>query len=402
MRRPLSPLLVLALVGCGRSATQDGAAPASAAPTTAPTVVPVAAPASKAPATAEARPGPTPVPEDAIVPGPVADLPPADRVFGAGEQVIGARGDRLWAAVPKDAGWQVLWVTPYQAGVAHRFAVGDLGQGPRLYVAWGVGRGFLDAPLVLRAHDLTTGEATEIWRNAGQRNEAADLDFQDVDGDGAPDLMFAYFASKYMVKTRHITQKGSIIEGPEVRMATSRTFGDLDGDGQPDEVVGRVYGDAKGEPGDLTVHFGGGPAVRVPVQNGVKAVMVARLGADTRPTLYVSDGWLADYGKSAKARVSRVTWQGRVPTVELVANSDDEFTFFEMTTADLDGKGQAALVVRGEKRVARFDPAPQGPWAMRPLAGLTPVLNTGLSRRGDAYLVLVPAEPATRAVPVAR
>jgi hypothetical protein len=392
--------LALALGACGRSDAPPAAAPASAAPAS---VAPASAPATTAlataaPATAAPVPKrpPDPVPQDNIQPGPTADLPPADRVFVAGDLLVAARGDRLWAAQRTGDTWNVLWITEPQAGVAHKVAFGDLGQGPRLYVAWGVGRGFLAAPLVLRAHDPATGVGTEIWRDAGQRNEATDLDFQDVDADGKPDLMFAYFASKYMVKARHISATGRVIEGPEVRMATSRTFGDLDGDGQLDEVVGRVYGDAKGDPGDLTVHFGGGPSVKVPVVNGVKGVLITRLAGDARDTLYVSDGWLADYGKQAKARIERITWTGRTPALELVATSPDEFTFFDLAATDLDGDGQPELVVQGDKRVTRYDPAAQPPWTPRVLAGITPVLNTAV---GLGH-VFVPAEPQTRAVPV--
>ncbi|MEZ4464116.1 MAG: VCBS repeat-containing protein [bacterium] len=272
-----------------------------------------------------ARPALTLTAPAAIQPGIRADLPPSDRVFTAAldptagaDHLLGARGDQLWAALPTaDGRWDVRWVVQGPGAVAQRVALVDLGAGPRLYVAWGVGRGFLQAPLVLQAHDPATGAATEVWRNEGQRNEAADLGVADVDGDGRRDLAFAWFTSKYMVRTRHLTAAGGVVEGPEIRMATSHAFGDLDADGKPDAIVGRVYGDAKGEPGDLTVYFGGGEVVKVPVEQGVKALAVGRIGDDPRDTLYVSDGWVADYGKSARARLSRVTFTGRTPKVDL-------------------------------------------------------------------------------------
>ncbi|MCB9547852.1 MAG: hypothetical protein H6706_18685 [Myxococcales bacterium] len=398
-------LAVALLAGCGDhtpAAAPTSAAPASAAPVTAaPTSA--AAPMTAAPTTT-APPAPAPL---AVVPGLRADLPATDRVFTAAldpaadfDHVLGARGDVLWAAAPTaDGQWDVRWVVRGPGGVAQRVAVVDLGAGPRLYVAWGVGRGFLQAPLVLQALDPATGAATEVWRNAGQRNEAADLAAADVDGDGRLDVAFAWFTSKYMVRTRHLTAAGGVVEGPEIRMATSHAFGDLDGDGKPDAVVGRVYGDAKGEPGDLTVHFGGGPAVRVPVEQGIKALFVGRVGDDARDTLYVSDGWVADYGKSARARLSRVTFQGRTPQVELVATSPDEFTFFDLSAARFPPEGKVDLIARGEKRVSRVTPGK--PWTLKPLAGLQPVLNTAIGRRpGGGWQVYVPAEPQTRAVPV--
>ncbi|MCA9537584.1 MAG: hypothetical protein KC620_01775, partial [Myxococcales bacterium] len=109
-----------------------------------------------------------------------APLPPSDRVFVAPlvdgvDHVLGADGDGLWAARPTKDGRGVVRWRIKGPGVVQRIAMGDLGQGPRLFIAWGMGRGFLGAPLVVHAADPATGALTELWRTTGERNEAATL-----------------------------------------------------------------------------------------------------------------------------------------------------------------------------------------------------------------------------------
>ena len=45
----------------------------------------------------------------------------------------------------------------------------------------------------------------------------------------------------------------------KMRMASSWAIGDVNGDTHDDVVIGRVYGDAKGLPGDLKLRLQGGP-----------------------------------------------------------------------------------------------------------------------------------------------
>ena len=309
--------------------------------------------------------------------------------------MLGADGDALWLAT---VGGAVRWRVSGPGVVTHVVA-GDYGHGAHLYVARGVGRGFLAAPLVLQALDLATGAATELARLDGERNEAAHLSIDDVDRDGRPELAFAFYDSKYTVRTRHLEADGAVRDGAPVRMASSRAYGDLDGDGKIDEVVGRVYGDAKGEPGDLKVDLGAG-FVWVPVEQGVRALLVARLGDDVGPTLYVADGWVANYGKDARATLKRVRFAAGKPVVEAVGRSPDDFTFFALTAADVDGDGAPEIVAQGSKQVSVFSPGPVLPWARRAVVPTEPVLNTAVARGPGGVVALVPGRPVTRTYPL--
>src|SRR6185295_4301538 len=116
------------------------------------------------------------------------------------------------------------------SGAVHLVTAGDFGHGPRLYAARGVGvRRDRDAPVILQELDPTTGIATVLWTFSGERNEPAHLSIADVDRDGRPDLAFAYFASKYEVRTHHIAHDGRVIEGSAIRMGTVRAWADVDG-----------------------------------------------------------------------------------------------------------------------------------------------------------------------------
>jgi len=330
-------------------------------------------------------------------------VPAAQRVFTAAllaadapyDHVLGAHQDELYAWDPQSEAelWRVKG-----PGVVQRLVVGDIGGGRRLYVAWGIGRGFLRVPLVLQALDPKTGVATELWRHPGARAECAHLSIADVDRDRKDELAFAYYHSKYFVRTRHLQADGSVIEGPDVRMASSRTYGDLDRRRGVDEVVGRVYGDEKGMPGDLKVDLGKGPQ-RIPTFEGVKAVLFARLDGK-RPTLLFADGWVSNYGREGKARLQKLTYEGGKPKTEVIGRSSDEFTFFNLFAVDVDGDGRQEVVAQGSKRVSLFTPSAAGPWARRTITPLPPVLNIAVGRLPKGGVAVYIPGARTRQVPL--
>lgn len=371
--------LAAATLGCTRKADPPADAPATA-PATATETAPQAA--EPAPAT----------PAD-------APLPPSDRVFlapldGKTPHLLGALGDQLWAArltAPDRA--VELWRIK-GPGVAQRITYGDLGDGPRLYVAWGVGRGHLDAPLTVQAIDPTTGAATPLYTTNGERNEAAHLAISDLDRDGAPELDLVRYTSKYMVAPQPIERDGTTQTGQETRMASTWLRAEMDGKRGDETIIGRVYGDARGEPGDLriitdtTTHM-------VPTDNGVKALLHATVGGEAT-ALYFADGWVANYGKEAKAQLKRVRIVDGKPEVETLGGDPQDFTFFELTAIDLDGDGMNEIVAQGGKRVTAFTYADEQ-WTTRQLTDIEPVINTAVGRVGDKAVLFTPSKPATKA-----
>ena len=347
------------------------------------------------------------------------ELPAASRVFTADldgdgfHEVLGARGKTLWAyQIHKSGGISKLWEIEGE-GTTHRVVIaqGAEPKSRRLYVARGVGRGMLGAPLLLQSVVPMSGLATEVFKRSGERNEPAHLSVADVDRDGADELAFAYYQSKYMVVTRHFElsdlqappsgKSPPSAVGKEMRMATSRLYADVNGAGGGDEVIGRVYGDARGLPGDLKVDLGQG-YVTVPTDNGVRGLAAASVVKGEAPSIFYADGWVANYGKSAKATLKRLSWTANGFSSEVVGQSKDEFTFFDLTPVDLDGDGREAVAARGNKRMTIFE-LKEGRWRQWTAATYEPVINVAIGQGGDGlWRVFVPGEAGVRGEVVKR
>lgn len=291
-----------------------------------------------------------------------------------------------------------LWETQ-GPGEVHLVSVGRVAGQRRVLLAWGMGVGQLKAPLTLTELNPQTGALTTLWRHEGPRSQAVHLEV--LDQKGAPDqkgtldqkraisVRLAHFVSKY--QTRALTLSGDPAQGPltervgrSLRMGTSWAYADVDGDGVLEEVVGRVYGDTKGEFGELSVYQGARAEV-LPTERGVKALAWGQWGDDEGTgegtgegagALYFSDGWVADYGKRARATLKRLRWVNGRAQVEQLATSPNEFTFFELWSRRVGGRER--LFARGNKRLSLITPQARGPWKVTHLAPLSPVVNVAL------------------------
>ncbi len=331
-------------------------------------------------------------------PAAPGDYPPADRVFFDGGVVYGADGDALWAQ-SASPGAPLLWRVSGEGVVTHLVS-GRVGKDVGLFVVRGLGRGHLEAALTLSLIDPKTGLGRELFRHRGERNEAMTVAVADVDRDGVDDLAFSYFASKYFVRTRHLTAKGGEIEGPDIRMASSRVYPDLDGDGRRDEVLGRVYGDAKELPGDLRIDLGRG-FEPVLTQGGVKSMLVMPMPGGKRDEVFFCDGWVANYGKEARARLKRLRYVGGKSKVDEVGASSSEFTFFSLSAIDTDGDGEPEIVAQGDKQVTVFRRSESAPFEARVVGQIDAVLNTAVGRtaNGEA-VVFVPGRASVTTIPL--
>lgn len=351
-RTALSILLVLGLQacanGCGETKTAVPEQPA---------------------ATAQSKSSST----SGAVAGARTQLPPADRLFSVdladGPLLLGSHGTRLWAvalstATSTTAGTgKVRWTVDGDAMV-QQVTVGDLGDGQRIYVARGRGRGYLSAPIVVEEIAPKTGARKELWRQSSPRADVCHLSVADVDNDGQPELAVAHFSGKYMVRTRHMKLDGSFIEGAETRMATERAFADLDGDGKIDEVVGRMYGDAVGVDGDLSINLGH-RQLKVPTDRGIRSLVVGQATGDDRPMLYFADGWSDRYAAEGKAQLKRARFAGQELIVEKLGSSADEYTFNRLQIGRFGTT--RGLMAWGSSALAFFSPRDDLPWPRREL-----------------------------------
>ncbi len=284
--------------------------------------------------------------------------------------------------------------------------------------AWGVGRGFLEAPLTITAIDPKTGVSYQLMQIAGERAQAIHLQIIDINADAINDLLISHFKDKYFVTTSHLISGHKItppyfLQQP-LRMATSFLYADLGDDQQITELVGRVYGEEKGEFGDLVLRQAQSE-IQVPLEKGLKGIFYGKIGDDKQ--LLFSDAWVANYGKKAKASLKRILFQNQRLQVERLAESQGEYTFFDFhpveisvklwhqllrtysdiipTSTAQDQQYTHALFLQGSHFLSLCIPKNHGNWEIIKLKALEPVLNIAVLPQGDDFYVVVPKQGST-------
>ena len=167
------------------------------------------------------------------------------------------------------------------------------------------------------------------------------------------------------------------------------------------KVVGRIYGDQRGESGDLSIYRNGHTPQKLVVEGGVRALRIARTKADQIPRLYVSDGWAAAYAKEAKAQLKEVRYNNGGYIVSKIGASPDEYTFFELWSRDLNGDGVEEIVARGNRYLTQFTRTREG-WRSKRLAAFAPVLNVAMlkldAKAGGRWAIIIPDVKSTQIV----
>ena len=187
-----------------------------------------------------------------------------------------------------------------------------------------------------------------------------------------------------------------------MRMATSWAFASINHNHSLDLVIGRVYGDQKGEFGDLLVYTDPQNPISptqhaqvLPSERGIKNLLYTDLGDGK--ALYFSDGWVAAYGKKAKARLKRINWNHQRPSVELLASSPKEFTFFELFVKK-DKENHPRLFARGNLGMNLITPQKVGPWHTQKLVSLPSIINASVGKTKQGWFVYIPSETQVQAV----
>lgn len=195
---------------------------------------------------------------------------------------------------------------------------------------------------VLRLYrPLKNWESEEIYRQATERPQFTTLEVTDLDGDRKPDVLFAYFASKYFTDLRVARRRGkgwAIQALPQIRMGTAVSA-------LPDGriAVGRPYGEEIGALGDAFL-LEGEQRRPLPVHRGVSSVAAAR------GFIVAGDGWHQDYGKIARARVALLTFAAGRWDYQLIEDVPENTRITRLELADLDGDRAAEIIAQGERR----------------------------------------------------
>lgn len=257
-------------------------------------------------------------------------------------RVIDAQGREL-ARAPAPGGAQVLRVADID---------GD-GRG-EILAGWGRARKHLDARARVSVYRLAAGSLVEevVSEPATSRDEVVEI--LPIPNATKPELLVAHFESKYMVRIARARrgQRGwSLSPIDSIRMATSFALGDVDSDGEIDLIVGRVYGDDRDADGDAFISRPDRSRVPIPVKGGVRSLAVADLDGDGRLEVLLGDGWNKNYGKLARARLTRAWWSAGGFRAELLEQSPGQYTLWDILPADLDGDGSLEIVTRGDAEI---------------------------------------------------
>lgn len=332
-------------------------------------------------------------------------LPPSNRVFsvdleGDGvDELIGAHGAKVWLYRLESG--RLTYLKIPSEGVLQAVTMGTWAGERRIFMGFGRGRGALHAPVEVFAGFVDCSTWTSIFRVSTQRSDISNLIHLDAKYGVASGLMLSFYRSKYQVETLRLTSsERSSVHGPQ-RMANQVVVWR---NGQTDEavkVVGRIYGDERGEPGDLSVYATGRKTRRLPIQGGVRSVRVAKTRAGQAGRLYVSDGWDAAYAKKAKAQLKEIRLENDGYIVSQVGQSLDEYTFFEIWPRDLDGDGLHEVLTRGNRYLTQFTRTKEG-WRQKRLTEFEPVLNVAVLKRdprpSSRWVIAIPHGEATRLV----
>lgn len=185
--------------------------------------------------------------------------------------------------------------------------------------------------------DKSEKSARLIFKREGERNQVTGLAWVQNR------LMLGFFESKYFTKTGYLTPsaaQGAPWQFSEVVALRMGDVFDCQGDAL---VVGRAYGDSQGEDGDLLLVRNGKPEL-LPSYRGVRGVRL--FGDPDRPSIVIGDGWHANYGQVAQARVSilrKRPGEARY-ALEIVDRDTANYSFSRFFTVSHRGKQQIVAV----------------------------------------------------------
>jgi len=137
-------------------------------------------------------------------------------------------------------------------------------------------------------------------------------------------------------------------------MANTLALGPVRRRGVPQLVVARVYGDRRGAPGDAFLWEAVGRRTPLAIQGGVRFVTTADLNQDGVAEVLLADGWAANYGRDARARITVGEHRGGAFTTRQIGELPGEFLITKIVPYDLDRDRRLELVVLGNRSVSVF------------------------------------------------
>jgi len=219
--------------------------------------------------------------------------------------------------------------------------------------ATGVTRG--DPATPIRIHVVGQDQKSNYvaYEYAGERNQVNGMVWNQSK------LWINFFESKYFTKIGYVTPKATAVGPWEFTEAARLRMGDSFDCLGDTLVVGRSYGDQQGEDGDLLL-FRNGERQLLPSYRGVRAVKL--FGDLNNPSIAIADGWHANYGQVAQARLSLLRKRPREQryALEIVDRDVGNYSFGKLFV--FDSKGRRRIAALGNATLVVYAESPEGKW----------------------------------------
>lgn len=168
----------------------------------------------------------------------------------------------------------------------------------RIAVAYGYGRGDLNAPVRIVLYDADLQNPQVIFAANSSRSQVTYL------SDAGGKLFVNLFVSKYFTVGGYLAPSTGMWKFHKAIALRLGTQFAIDGDMM---YIGRPYGDSVNSTGDLRVIKGkDNVTTMLPTFRGVSSVAVAQLDDDPEKEILIGDGWHQNYGMLAEPRLSLV------------------------------------------------------------------------------------------------
>lgn len=328
-------------------------------------------------ACAAAPPGP------ALRAGPAAELPPAALVFafdpdGDGvDELVTVDSARAPATLRWSGGAHPL------PGVLQRALAVKLGPDAKetLLIATGAGPGAPEATATLSA--LGPAGLEPRWTGSGPRAQLTELRW----AEGG--LFVAAFTDERAVESGWLDPAAPGLDRPlRDRLRAHMGMRQLPL-GQGRRLVGSLYGEQPKSDGGLQLFERDGQRRALPSLRGVRALAAANLDEDDDLEVIVGDGWHAEYGRSALARL-RIFDGPALEAARTAAVLDGSYAVIDVQPI---GAGpEACLLATGSHAVHLLCRDGLG-WADQRLGPVGETGNVALLRGEDGLQIVISGDP---------
>ncbi|MBN2723018.1 MAG: hypothetical protein JXR95_02990 [Deltaproteobacteria bacterium] len=217
-----------------------------------------------------------------------------------------------------------------------------------LVVASGRGRKTRNAPIVLTVYSVKDGKVslTTTMNITTSRNDISSLEPRDGGG-----FVVGYYVTKYEVQVSEFLPPFK----KEIKIKVMKMAGSLNSIISKKHqllMVGRLYGDTPGSPGDAWIMESGKMPEKIPTTRGVRSITTADVDKNGQYEIYMGDGWDKNYGQIARALFTKVerNSSGKLVSTKIGELSED-YAIMQIEKCHMKGSENPVFVLKGNNTI---------------------------------------------------